>query len=482
MMQPRLPPSQITQRISFISNPQQRSSLFPNKDAKLMNMMVESIPSPITENKRYLVKSRPGMRQLHTLSGGIPRGLFVWTIGTDQYTFTVVGSDVSVNGTNVLTLGTTTGNVGMCLFVASTGIVTMVLVDGINGYVFTDQSTYTQITDANFPSPHLPYPIFLDGYLILGAGTEDIHNSDLDNPAAWTNNSFISAEMYPDKLVCLTKNNNYIYAIGTGSIEYFYDAGNAPPYSPLSRNDSAVQQFGTSWPNTVVQTETQVILVADTGSGSPTVWTIDGFKSKDISIPSVQDILMAESTNLRNATAFVARTMGQKFYVICLTTRTLVYSFTNDMWSEWASGSDNSLPFVGSYGVQNGTGVNLLYRDGSSLSYMDSNQFSDDGVSFMCEIVTAKQDFESIHRKTLSRLALLGDIPDSSGVNNTVLVSWSDDDYKTWIADRNLTFNYDFPIITQLGAFRRRAFRFRYSSAFVLRLEGFEVNINKGSY
>lgn len=482
MMQPRLPPSQITQRISFISNPQQRSGLHPELDARLMNMMVETLPSPISENKRYFVKSRPGMGVQYTVASGTPRGLFTWVYNGTPSVFSVVGTTVQVNGTTVLTLTTSTGRVGFTEFVASTGVVSLVLVDGIKGYVFSNPTTPTQITDVNFPSPHLPYPIFLDGYLVLGAGAEDLHNSDLDNPAAWTNNSFISAEMYPDKLTCLTKNNNYIYAVGTNSIEYFYDAGNAPPYSPLSRNDSAVQQFGTSWPNTVVQTEGQVILVGDTNSGSPTVWTIDGFKSKDISIPSVQDVLVTEGTNLVNANAYVIRVMGQKLYILCLTTRTLVYSFTTEMWSEWASGVDNSTPFIGFFGVETNSNLSILDRAGGFIYTMNSNFYQDNTTPFRCEIVTAKQDFESIHRKTMSRLSLLGDIPDSSGVNNTVLVSWSDDDYKTWATDRSLTFNYDFPIITQLGAFRRRAFRFRYSSPFILRLEGFEVNFNKGVF
>lgn len=482
MQQPRMPNPQIIQRISFISNPQQRSGLHPEEDARLLNMMVESLPSPISENKRYFVKSRPGMGVQYTLTTGVPRGLFNWIVGGVSHVFSVIGSNVSVYGTNVATLLTTTGRVGFTEFVASTGVVSLVMVDGTNGYVFSDPNTPVHITDANFPSPHLPYPIFLDGYLVLGAGTEDIHNSDLDNPAAWTNNSFISAEMYPDSLTCLTKNNNYIYAVGTNSIEYFYDAGNAPPYSPLSRNDSAVQQFGSSWPNTVVQTEGQVILVGDTDSGSPTVWTIDGFKSKDISIPSVQDVLVTEGSNLKNANAYVIRTMGQKLYVLCLTTRTLVYSFTTEMWSEWASGVDNSVPFLGFFGVENQGNLSLLDRNGGFIYTMNSNYYQDNATPFRCEIVTAKQDFETINRKTMSRLAVLGDIPDSSGTNNTILVSWSDDDYKTWAQDRNLTFNYDFPVITQLGAFRRRAFRFRYASPFLLRLEGFEVNFNKGIF
>mgnify|MGYP000340684892 CR=1 FL=1 len=81
----------------------------------------------------------------------------------------------------------------------------------------------------------------------------------------------------------------------------------------------------------------------------------------------------------------------------------------------------------------------------------------------------------------MSRLALIGDVPTTSGAGNTVQVAWSDDDYQTWTADRDLSFDYDFPCIAQLGNFRRRAFKIEYSQPYLLRLEAFEVDINKGN-
>jgi len=139
------------------------------------------------------------------------------------------------------------------------------MLDGVKGYVFTGPSTApTEITDADFPTPHIPQPVFLDGYLFVAkANTQDIYNSDLDNPLLWTAGNFISAEMYPDKIVGLTKNNNYIYAVGRNSVEYLYDAANLT--SPLARHDSAVQQFGATSSGTIVATDTEVVMVGETG-------------------------------------------------------------------------------------------------------------------------------------------------------------------------------------------------------------------------
>jgi hypothetical protein len=76
---------------------------------------------------------------------------------------------------------------------------------------------------------------------------------------------------------------------------------------------------------------------------------------------------------------------------------------------------------------------------------------------------------------------MIGDVPDGSGSGNVMQVSWTDNDYQTWTTARDLSFDFDFPCIAQLGNFRRRAFKFEYSQPYLLRLEAFEVDINKGN-
>lgn len=530
-----------TKRINFISNPLQRSS-DPNKDFRLLNMMTERVPSP--SGDRYYVKSRPGLNTTFTTASGEGRGLYYWVVSGTGYAISVVGDKVFSNGTQVLTLTTSTGPVGFTEFVYSDSSDRLILVDGTKGYVFTDPSTPIEISVANltawqastvyavgdirrpttsngyqyrvtvngtsnsteptwpttvdatvtdggvtwmceqsaFPSPHVPTPVFMDGYLFLAkAGTQDVYNSDLDTPLQWSAGSFLTAEMYPDRIVALAKNNNYIYAIGTNSIEYLYDAGNnfATIGTPLARQASAVQQFGCAAIGTVVQTEKQVLLVGKTGNGGYTVWQVDGFDAKEIGIPSVKFALLGEGLNLPNITAFCVRVSSQKLYVLCLSQRTLVYSFDTQMWSEWSTSDGTFIAENGSDGP--GGEAYLQDKTNGKIYIMDETYFTDAGEHIDCVLTTARLDFDTINRKFMHRLTIIGDVPDATLLEDTVYISWSDDDYNTWSTERDLLFTADLPAIHQLGQFRRRALKLRYSSPHLLRIEALEVDINKGN-
>ena len=313
---------------------------------------------------------------------------------------------------------------------------------------------------------------------VAKSGTQDIYNSNLDDPALWTAGDFISAEMYPDKIVALSKNNNYLYAIGSNSTEYFYDAANATG-SPLARHTSAVQQFGTSAVASVVQTEKEVVFIGETGDGGHTVWTIDGFKEKEIGIPAIKSALLAEGSNLKNVFAFALRVAGQKLYCICLTSRTMVYSFNTEMWSEW---STNGSTFIGNCATDGVDGsAHVLGATDGDVYLMNENIFMDDEYPISCTITSAKLDFDTINRKFMYRLTLVGDVPDDTLVDTAVSISWSDNDYKTWSTPRTLKFTGDLPAIFQLGQFRRRAFKITYALPHLFRLETMEVYINKGN-
>ena len=474
--------TQSVKRLSFINSGSMRGTDV-TKDYRLVNFVGEVIDVPGQSNnspssKEFYTRTRPGLTSVFSItSSGTPKGTYNW----NGHIMSVIGGTVYYDGTLLQVLPASSGGeVGWTEFLDSTGTRKLVMVDGTYGYVFTAYNAVpTQIVDADFPTPHVPFPVFMDGYLFLAkANTQDIYNSNLDDPALWTAGDFISAEMYPDTIQCLSKNNNYLYAVGQNTIEYFYDAGNATG-SPLARHDAAVQQFGTEAPKSVVQTDKEVFLIGDTGAGGRTVWGIDGFKASEIGSPSVKTALDAEGTSITTTKAFSVRTLNQKFYIFTLPSsgRTFAYSIDSKDWYEWLFvyptyyATDYT---AGAAVVQLSTGTQVI------LAKFDPTVYSDIGVQLTGTITTPRLDFGTIDRKRGDLLVIVGDAP--NGANNVPLTcQWSNDDYQTLSAVRTINLNPVFSGIYRLGMFRRRSFKFTYAQPYPWRAEGMEITINKGS-
>jgi hypothetical protein len=182
-----------------------------------------------------------------------------------------------------------------CEFISATNVQSLVVVNGYDGYVISGSATFqgvptaAHIVDVDFPVPHVPFPIFLDGYLFLAKqDTGDIYNSDLNNPASWTAGSFISSEMYPDTVQALVKVKNYILAIGTNGSEYFYDAAVATG-SPLARMEAAALPFGTIYPESIAASEDTVVLLANQNDGQPVFNIIKDQQYKQIDCPALAE-------------------------------------------------------------------------------------------------------------------------------------------------------------------------------------------------
>lgn len=461
-----------TQRFSFIGSPQQRDGTY-TKDQRFVNMYPELIKSDMTDGKKYYLKKRPGTSPLQTFPSGNSQGIFYWN--GDYYT--AVAGIMYKNMAPLIALANSTSPVGFAEFRTDAEDV-LFFCDGQKGYVVNSSGVPSNITDPNFPNPHIPAPIFLDGYIFLAqATTQTIRNSTLQDPNTWPSDGFIDAEMYPDNIVTLTKAQNYLVAVGTQSIEFFYDNGTATG-SPLQRNAPAVAQFGCPAPGTVNQTEKQVILVGATNNGGRTIWVVDGFQPTEIATEPVREALDLEGTSINLANANTVQVAGHKWYILNLlgASRTFVYDFDERMWHEWTSG-DTQQAFGFRYAADSNQGfpVFLGYNGGTTVELSPSN-YTDNGIGIRCAITTSKIDFDTIKRKRFYRLSLT---TDASNGNTPVpmTVYWSDDDYNTWTSGTTLLISGNYPSITQLGYSRRRAFQFVFEQPYPLRMESFEVDI-----
>jgi len=459
-----------TQRFSFIGSPQQRDGTFL-KDQRFLNMYPELIKSPISDGKKYYLKKRPGLVEFQTLPAGTAQGIFFWN---NNY-YTAVGGILYEGTTPLITLSQSTSPIGFAEY-RTDAQDSLFICDGISAWNF-NLGVATEITDPNFPNPHIPNPIFLDGYIFLAStATQTIHNSNLEDPTTWPSDGFIDAEMYPDSIVALTKNLNYLVAVGTASIEFLYDNANATG-SPLQRNAPAVSQFGCPAPFTVNQTETEVILVGSTGNGGNTVWTITGFQPAEIANEPVREALDTEGTSISQAWGNTVQCAGHKWYILNLVgnQRTFVYDFEEKMWHEWSSGSGQQA-FSWRFTADAVGAPVLLSPDSGIAVSLTPSAYVDITTPINATVITSKIDFDTILRKRFYRLSLVTDAPNGD-TSVPMTVYWSDDDYNTWSSGTTLQVDGNYPTITQLGYSRRRAFKFVYQQPFPLRMESFELDI-----
>lgn len=454
----------------------------------------------------------------------VNRGCYVWekSVGTTYY-FTVNGTGVytstdGITWTQVDTLLTSaTTPVRFTEYIDNVNTKKLILVDGVEGYIYTSNAAGTKITDAQFPTPHLPWPVFLDGYLFLAkSGTGDIYNSDLNDPSSWTAGSFLSSELFPDDIQALVKVNNYLLVIGTQGSEFMYDAANATG-SPLARYDGGALPFGTQIPNSIAVNKNTVMFIANNSDGENTIKYLEDFQAKDVPAPVIPmlNIRLTSASSPTTAAAvrgYFFRQFGKLFYGLAfqgdtigphLLNSTWAFSFETGYWTELRVGATGNAPFPVYFTTMSTSGKIATYvsghvdgtpffgqlEEGSKTPFTNiaSDQIQNGtSAAIYTELRTPNIDFGTRNIKYMSRMGV--GVTEStsstatSGSAITLSVSWSDDDYATFTTARDLIFGgaYNFPFITQLGAFRQRAFKLTYAGTSFLRYKFIEMDINKG--
>lgn len=332
----------------------------------------------------------------------------------------------------------------------------------------------------SFPSPHIPTPVFMDGYVFLAVPDDVVvYNCDLEDVVSWDSTSYLEAIMFPDNIVSLGRQNNQLVVMGRMSTEFFYNAANSTG-SPLQRTDHAIIQFGCAAAYSVFQNEKYMIYVGASDSGGRAVWMLDGFTPKKISYEGIEKILDAEGTTITEAKGFGIRTNGHFFYLLNLETlgRTLLFDLEEKMWHEWSSNNSGAHTNFAISGVLDSLEgyISIQHPTNGCLYDLKPTVTNDDGTSIICEYVSQKADFGVNIRKFLSCLTVIGDL---TTLADNFQIRWSDDDYNTWSSWKTVNATSR-PIFNRLGVFRRRAFNIKYTGDHMMRIEALEIQVELG--
>lgn len=482
-----------TKRIEFDGTTFFRSgNLAIQRDMQLVNVFYDRV-SQENKTREVAVKKRSGLSTTtynltKNTSSDVLRGsfydsdqnAFYWAVNNHVY---VCRPDVGVASTLVTTLSTSSGYVGFCAFLKSTGTRYVCFSDGtdlwIDDYIAV---SCTKVVDVDMPTPHVPCPVYIDGYILLiKLGTSDMYNSAVDDPFTW-DLEFISAEISSDASLKIIKAKNYVCVLGYNSVEYFWDAGNATG-SPFSRNDSPFRSVGYI---------TGLCTIGDTsyfigreGKTNTAVYSIDSFKVERIS-NSVVDRTIQTYVNTQNQKSpvsldkdgYCVSVDGHTFYVIVVGQTTWAYDVMDKFWYEWKGSDGNGLQFEAAWAMYDGSQY-VAISGQTYMSIMNPVNYQDFGQNFTCKYVTESWDGETSNWKVCSRLMLKCDMTNYVGTSNAQ-ISWSDNDWADGgiAVPRNLNTFSSSPFITNLGRFRNRSYKIEYTDNYPIRMYGLEMRLN----
>jgi len=458
-----------------------------SKDVDYLNVFFEITKNKATQENMYDIWTRPGTADFSSaLQSTNVRQVYYWESQQKYYVWVdddiqIVNTSGTITATITAVLGTSSGTVGVTEFLYDNGTTKLVFTDGTSLKTIDTANTVVASADPDLPTPLATALVFLDGYLfIVKSGTADIYNSDLNDPLAWTAGDFITAEMLPDSLTTISRLNNYLIALGSSSIEYFWDAANATG-SPLQRNDTPVKLNG--YLGGLVQYGNKIFYLGNSTEGAPNLFVLEDFKIKELGNESLRRQLELTSTasNYSNWPAVVTSINGHAFYIITAgSSYTYVVDIETGLWSRWAHAAGTNFPIAFSANSKTSTSyLPVIYLVGGTvLRKFTVTAATDAGTSYDYQIVSGLEDFDSYNQKAINRLTIYGDRPSS---DTTMSIAWTDDDYRTYSTAQTVNLNQELPCIYQCGSFRRRAHKLTCSPTVPFRIRYLELDLNLGN-
>ena len=478
-----------SERVSLFREIATRDGGLAGKDEDYVNVFMEVVKQNKTGDQRRFVVKRCGTASaIASVAASNIRGMHFWAdenkllycVGRNVYVYNV-GTASSTTLTNAF--ATSTGAVGFCEFLYDDGTVKVVASDGsaTSGIITIDTAnTVVTASDVDIPAHH-PTPVFLDGYLFIAeTNTANIWNSELNNPLSFVADTFIATEMEADKVVKIAKLNNYIIAFGKTSVEYFWDAANPAPDSPLQRNDTPVK-INTYLAGFAVYGNT-VYYIGSDASGQPDIFMLKDFKIESIGTPSISRYLNTVTDSISSWVGTIVSFQGHTFYLVNAGNgKSWAIDVDTGLVTRFAFQSNSTFDILESTNVISTSNARTYFAldNGTSTIYkFDESVYQDAGTNFTCSVVTEANDFGTLNRKFMHRLSIVADRPSSS---SNISVQWSDDDYETFSTARSIDLKQDLSSTYQLGWFRQRIFKFTYTDNYPMRIQDIEVDINKGT-
>lgn len=324
--------------------------------------------------------SRAGLEKAQTIGLGPIRAAY--TISNSQLSYIVSGNTVyqlsSAAGIPIALTGNLNTSAGFVSIVDNG--VTVVLVDGVNGYTITLGTTVVNtIVDPHFYNGARTVT-YQGGYFICdkGPNSSDFFISGVDS-ATWPALNISSVDSSPDVLVAVFANNSQLYLLGSRTTEKWAltGASAASPFEPIS---GAAQNIGCTAPGTVQRLAGTFLWLGANDQGDGVVYSMENDSPTRVSTHAIENRLQ-KLGDLSSSIALAWQEDGHQFYALNCpgANTTYVYDMTTKQWVEFQSMQDG---FINRYFGQvhcflNGRHIVGDYRNGN-LYTLEQDYFKDD--------------------------------------------------------------------------------------------------------
>lgn len=387
-------------------------------------------------------------------------------------------------------------------------------------------TTLVAITDTDFPGNMANVSIagggaVLDGTLYVMDIEGLIYGSNLNDPTVWDPLNVIGVTREQDTGVYLTKHHDHIVAIGVKSIEFFYNNANAVG-SPLERRSDISYRTGATDRKSVYNTGDHIYFFGAERTGTTGLFEVTQFSLSKISNDTIDTYMAITRARTKFDFLISGATVGDHRLVFCtamapggttswIPQYTLVYDADNQVFTEF----ETSIADVTAFSVVATTErssvdireATLIFVSGDvgffdltfgkldsfgAQAYVDDDYivFQDDYIQDIGQDETAAMemillfgegDIGTVTNKFGHRLSVVGTTVSTGLDVEPIYISWSDDHYRTFSAERELDTGLN-RSLTRLGTFRRRAHKLRYTGQDVLRIEALEMDLRASQY
>lgn len=405
-----------------------RNRSLPVSAQQIVNMFVENQPEG--SKAQTPIFGVPGLVQFSAVGSGPIRG--IWNMAGVLYV--VSGQllySVSSTGASTFLGGSVSGSGNVSM---SDNGTQLIIVNGENGYVWSESVGFVRITSVGFnPAKTVT---FFDNYFVLDhVDTNQFFISDTLDGLNYDPLNYASAEVQPDYVLATINQQENLLIFGQTTIETWYDSGDVN--FPFNRYDGATIERGCASALAIVKEDNSVFFIGNDGMA----YRLNGVIPTRISTYAIETAWSQYQT-IADATAFSYTYQGHKWVVFTFPTgnATWVYDIATSMWHERVSFTAQGVSmqrwrvscYANCYGKQL-VGDNL----NGIVGYIDANTYTEYGnpiQAFMVSpIIHDDRNRVFIYKFELDVESGVG-LTSGQGSDPQVMLNWSDDGGRTFSA------------------------------------------------